>query len=44
MKNSKDKFYVARITIDSNGALSIQDKRFIYENEDSIYSKWFSLK
>lgn len=44
MKNSNDKFYVARITIDSNGALSIQDKRFIYENEDSMYSKWFSLK
>ena len=44
MRNDNISFYVARIIVDSNGVLAIQDKRFLFENEEEKYRKWFSLK
>ena len=47
MKNSNTEFYVARIVVDENGAISIEDKRFVFESENeenNRYSKWFALK
>ena len=44
MKLDNTSFYVARISIDSNGIVSIQDKRYLWESEGEKYKKWFSLK
>lgn len=47
MKNSNTEFYVARITVDESGTITIEDKRFIFENsneDNNRYSKWFSTK
>lgn len=45
MKESNTEFYVARIVIDNNGSITIQDERFVFEDSNNPqYSKWFSLK
>lgn len=44
MKNDNTSFYVARIIVDANGVIAVQDKRFLFEEEEEKFSKWFSIK
>ena len=44
MKNDNTSFYVARIIVDANGVIAVQDKRFLFEGEEEKFSKWFSIK
>lgn len=44
MKNNNNSFYIARISVSDGGVVSVEDKRFVFENEGEEFSKWFSLK